>query len=198
MSKDVNIKIDADLADEIQRLSKEAGASDRNLLAALVWMAKKAFGRDVKISGKGESQVLNIKTFSDLQRMEPVESLQPAAISADEEEDEEEFPEDFEEYYPRGFIDAPKAEGTVTIESKREDTRGRLALVYTIATFLMFLLGFVVAVVDAAIRETSIVDNLTKVLPLLSGIFLGSLGFVLGYYFRKVEGEEASPRSTNL
>jgi hypothetical protein len=54
----------------------------------------------------------------------------------------------------------------------------------------MFLLGFLVAIVDALLGQKSIVDGLSTILPLISGIFLGSLGFVLGYYFRKSEGEE--------
>lgn len=128
--------------------------------------------------------------------LQPVPSIvDDEAIFLNEDnspEEPDDFPEDYDDYYPRGFIDTPKAAGTVTLEQKREDTRGRLALIYTIATFLMFILGFAVAILDAAIRGTSIVDNLTKILPLISGIFLGSLGFVLGYYFRKLEGEAGS------
>ncbi len=72
---------------------------------------------------------------------------------------------------------------------KQEDTRGRLALIYTVSTFLIFLLTFIVAVLDGILRETSIIDNLTSILPIVSGIFLGSLGFVIGYYFRKSDNE---------
>jgi len=71
---------------------------------------------------------------------------------------------------------------------RREDTRSRLAIIYTIATFFVFVLGMFIAVLDGILREVSIVDNLTEIVPLISGVFLGSLGFVLGYYFRK--GEE--------
>jgi hypothetical protein len=67
---------------------------------------------------------------------------------------------------------------------RQEDTRGKLAVIYTIATFIIFILGFGVAIMDASTNKTSIIDNLQKILPLLSGIFLGTLGFVLGYYFR--------------
>ncbi len=70
---------------------------------------------------------------------------------------------------------------------RREDTRGTLALVYTVSTFIIFGLGMLIAVIDALIRNVSIVDNLKEILPLISGIFLSSLGFVLGYYFRKSE-----------
>lgn len=68
---------------------------------------------------------------------------------------------------------------------KREDIKGRLALIYTIFTFIIFLLVILVAVIDGIVRKTSIIDNLNTLLPLVSGIFLGSLGFVLGYYFKK-------------
>lgn len=109
----------------------------------------------------------------------------PAAIS----EDEEEFPEDFPDYYPSDFNTYLSAKDSTNLEQKREDTRGRLAIIYTIATFVMFVLGFVVAILDAAIREVPIASTLSTILPLISGIFLGTLGFVLGYYFRQVEDD---------
>lgn len=71
------------------------------------------------------------------------------------------------------------------ILKKREDFRGTLALVYTVSTFLLFLIAMVIAVIDGINRDVSIIENLERLLPLLSGIFLGTLGFVLGYYFRK-------------
>jgi hypothetical protein len=71
---------------------------------------------------------------------------------------------------------------------KREDTRGRLALIYTLATFGVFFFGMIVAVIDGLVRDVSIIENMKEILPLISGIFLGTLGFILGYYFRK--GEE--------
>lgn len=98
-------------------------------------------------------------------------------------EDDEDFPEDYPDYSPTGFISPDQ----VMLQSKREDTRNRLAIVYVIATFIMFVLGFVVSILDAAWRQVSIIDNLSVVMPLLSGLFLGSLGFVIGYYFRKGE-----------
>jgi hypothetical protein len=98
--------------------------------------------------------------------------------------EEADFPEDYPDYYDsKGFID----QESLSLHNKREDTRGRLAIIYTVATFIMFGLGFLVSVLDAFWRQVSIIDNLATVLPLLSGIFLGSLGFVLGYYFRKLD-----------
>lgn len=72
---------------------------------------------------------------------------------------------------------------------KQEDIRGKLALIYTVATFTIFLVGILICVIDGISRKVSIIDNMKDLLPLLSGIFLGSLGFVLGYYFKK--GEES-------
>lgn len=72
-----------------------------------------------------------------------------------------------------------------SIIEKREGTRSRLALIYTILTFMIFLCGMLIAVLDGLYRKVSIIDNLTEIIPLISGVFLGSLGFVLGYYFRK-------------
>ncbi|MBL8014732.1 MAG: hypothetical protein JNK26_00910 [Candidatus Doudnabacteria bacterium] len=113
-------------------------------------------------------------------------SVQPRSIE-ETAEGEEEFPEDYPDYFPeQGVISTEE----VSISRRREDTRGRLAIIYTLATFAMFVLGFAVSVLDAIWRNVSIVQNLGVVLPLISGLFLGTLGFVLGYYFRKMEGDQ--------
>jgi hypothetical protein len=75
-----------------------------------------------------------------------------------------------------------------SVIEKQEDTRGRLALIYTVATFAVFFFGMIIAVIDGLVRDVSIIENMKEILPLISGIFLGTLGFILGYYFRK--GEE--------
>lgn len=88
----------------------------------------------------------------------------------------------------QGMISKEFEENALDYVTKRaEDTRGRLAIIYTISTFIIFILGFIVSVLDSILRSTSIIQNLQVVLPLLSGIFLGLLGFVVGYYFRKEE-----------
>jgi hypothetical protein len=102
--------------------------------------------------------------------------------------DEEEFPEDYPDYDPDAIPTLLNQE-EISIRNKREDVRGQLAIIYTVATFMMFVFTFIVAVLDGLLRQTSIVDGLTTLIPLVSGVFLGSLGFVLGYYFRKVEDE---------
>lgn len=93
---------------------------------------------------------------------------------------------DNEELYYTDKIDEESKDYVV---KRQEDTRGRLAIIYTISTFLIFLLTFIVAILDSILRNTSIIDNLTSILPIVSGIFLGSLGFVIGYYFRKGDNE---------
>lgn len=107
----------------------------------------------------------------------------------DVEADGDDFPEDFPEYPSESVVHFLE-DNKVNILERREDTRGRLAIIYTLATFSMFVLGFVVAVLDASWTGNSIVENLSTILPLISGIFLGSLGFVLGYYFRRMDSED--------
>lgn len=113
------------------------------------------------------------------------------------QDEADQYPEDYPDYFPSGIVEYLVQKDETNIQSKREDTRGRLALIYTVATFGIFVLGFIVSVIDAAIAGTSMIDNLTQLLPLISGIFLGTLGFVLGYYFRRGEEDEKSSTETN-
>lgn len=71
----------------------------------------------------------------------------------------------------------------IRIEERREGARGILAITFTIATFLLFVFGFILA----AISDGDKIDNLREVMITISGIFSGLLGFVIGYYFRKGE-----------
>lgn len=109
-----------------------------------------------------------------------------AGVVTDSED--EDYPEDYPDYDPAAVPTILNQE-EVNIRIKREDVRGQLAIIYTVATFGMFVMTFLVSILDALLRETSIVDSLSTLIPLVSGVFLGSLGFVLGYYFRKVEDE---------
>lgn len=114
-------------------------------------------------------------------------SVSPQADDFEQTEfDAESAADDLQDEEPQSLISPDQ----LSISQKREDTRGTLAIIYTIATFLMFVMGFVVAVLDGVLRGVSIIQNLSTVLPLLSGIFLGTLGFVLGYYFRKSETQD--------
>ncbi len=118
----------------------------------------------------------------------------------DEELLEEEFSDGYEEGYEAAKKEVtgelePRAEtiaesNSDSIYSKREDTRSRLAIIYTVLTFIIFFSGMLIAVVDGLARNVSIIENLEVIIPLISGVFLGTLGFVLGYYFRKAEKDD--------
>lgn len=105
-----------------------------------------------------------------------------SAQSSVEEYESDEYPEDEDELL---YTDKIAEEAAEYIVKKQEDTRGMLAIIYVICTFIIFLVGIIICVIDGLSRGVSIIENLTTVMPLLSGIFLGTLGFVLGYYFRK-------------
>lgn len=100
----------------------------------------------------------------------------------DEDDDEYLSDEEFEKIFEKKYSDEMDKSN---ILKKRESTRGTLAIIYTLFTFLIFGVGILVATLDGINRDVSIIDNLKEILPLISGIFLGSLGFVLGYYFRR-------------
>jgi len=113
-------------------------------------------------------------------------------IEEGQEDEETQTPQEIEEPEEYSeeqltYADRIAEEATEYVVKKQEDIRGRLAILYTVFTFLIFILGIFICVLDGVIRQVSIIDNLTSVLPLLSGIFLGTLGFVIGYYFRKNE-----------
>ncbi len=144
--------------------------------------------------GKRNKKKVGSKKKGAVEKMDKVDKgIELGMDQSDEVERDEEFPEDWEDYYEAGLLTKSASESKESpykVEEKREDTRGRLAIIYTVATFLMFILGFLVAIIDAIIGNKSIIDGLATILPLISGIFLGSLGFVLGYYFRKEEDKE--------
>ncbi len=121
--------------------------------------------------------------------------------SADDYEvfDQELLGEEFSDGYEEGYVDAagaPQVSETIAAKNqdpifiKREDTKSRLAIIYTTLTFLVFFTVMGIVVLDGLARKVSIIDNLEVVIPLISGVFLGTLGFVLGYYFRKGEEEK--------
>jgi hypothetical protein len=127
--------------------------------------------------------------------------LNPSELFVDEEMSEEEMNElledEADQSYEEGIdvaLESATKRGEITkidsesILSKREDTRAKLALIYVLMTFVIFIITFLVAIVDGLSRNVSIIDNLAKLIPIVSGVFLGTLGFVLGYYFKK--GEE--------
>lgn len=122
-------------------------------------------------------------------------TLSPASVpdgsDAEDLPDEKDLEEEADMSYEEGLEEGLKLNPNLlksdedSVIEKREDTRSRLAIIYLIATFFVFVLGMTLAVIDGVIRQVSIVENLKEILSLISGIFLGTLGFVLGYYFRK-------------
>lgn len=124
-----------------------------------------------------------------------VKFLPPSAIEFKDDVPGEEASDDmFDEDYYAGYMDGKDETESVydnvknnSVEHKREDTRGRLAIIYTLATFVVFLVVIAIAVFDGVVRKVSIIDNLKDVIPVISGVFLGTLGFVLGYYFKNGE-----------
>ncbi|MCA9381078.1 hypothetical protein KC678_02340 [Candidatus Dojkabacteria bacterium] len=119
------------------------------------------------------------------------DAIEPDLIDEDLLDDE--FSDGYEEGYTDGAGDLIISSAVESVYRKREDTRSRLALIYTIFTFFVFIFAMVIAVLDGLVRKVSIIDNLSVVIPLISGVFLGTLGFVLGYYFRREEEKDSTP-----
>ena len=120
--------------------------------------------------------------------------INPTEITGDTIDDnitEEDIAEESTLSYSEGFEDGLELNKDILskeddiVITKIENTRSKLALLFTLATFSIFIFGMVIAVVDGIVNKTSIVTNLKEIISTISGVFLGSLGFVLGYYFRK-------------
>ena len=97
--------------------------------------------------------------------------------------DEIEFVPETEESEPVLVESAPKDDTKVQILARREDARGLLAMTFTVATFLLFILGFLLTLATDGDK----VENFKEIFLTISGIFSGLLGFVVGYYFRRGE-----------
>ncbi len=114
----------------------------------------------------------------------------PAAPQTKEEEiDEDDLIDEAEQSYDEGFEDGLSSVEITNIAQdslleKREDTRSRIYIIFKVLNFSVFVLIIIVSVIDGLARNVSIIENLERAIPLISGVFLGSLGFVVGYYFR--------------
>ncbi len=120
----------------------------------------------------------------------------PATLEVDESLTSDDLEEESDQSYEEGLMagieaasDAPDSEiakvDQDSVLEKRENTRSTLAIVFTLATFGVFVIAMIISVIDGLNRNVSIIDNIAQIIPIISGVFLGSLGFVLGYYFRK-------------
>lgn len=66
------MKVDPPLAKDVKELAAQLSVSPQELLASLVWIAKKAMGRKVKIESKAENKTLTITAFEDCPPMSPL------------------------------------------------------------------------------------------------------------------------------
>jgi hypothetical protein len=71
--KEVLMKVDPHTAKELKEISGQVGASTQDLLASLVWLARKAMGRKIKIESKEESKSLTVTTFEGLPKISPLD-----------------------------------------------------------------------------------------------------------------------------
>lgn len=129
------------------------------------------------------------KLFKEEAALSPAKKAPSAPQSDDEEIDEDDLIDEAEQSYDEGFEDGLNSVEITKIAQdslleKREDTRSRIAILFTVLTFSVFVLIIFVSVIDGLARHVSIIENLERAIPLISGVFLGSLGFVVGYYFR--------------
>lgn len=77
---------------------------------------------------------------------------------------------------------------------KKEDTRERLAIIYTVATLGIFVFVIILSFIESLVNKSDLVANLKEIIPLISGVLFGTLGFVLGYYFRNDSNERNSEK----
>lgn len=71
--KEVLMKVDPRIAKELKDISNQVGAGTQDLLASLVWLAKKAMGRKIKIESKEEAKSLTVTTFESLPKVSPLD-----------------------------------------------------------------------------------------------------------------------------
>jgi hypothetical protein len=126
----------------------------------------------------------------------PDENLGKGTNSLDVDESEEDS--DIEVLgtpHPLKIAESIKEDAEAYSIVKKEDTRGRLAIIYTVATLLIFVFVILLSFIESLVNKTSLVDNLTKIIPLISGVLFGTLGFVLGYYFRNENNERTTEKN---
>lgn len=70
--KEVLMKIDPRIAKDLKEISDKVGAGTQDVLASLVWLAKKAMGRKIRIESKEEAKSLTVSTFENLPKVSPL------------------------------------------------------------------------------------------------------------------------------
>lgn len=69
------------------------------------------------------------------------------------------------------------------LDFKREDTRSKIALCYVKGFLYIIAFALIACLVLLSFGKITF-ENLTAILVTLSGILSGTLGFVIGYYFK--------------
>lgn len=198
----------------IKSLCKQTSEYPSDIVKAAVSMLSKSLGHQVILRDPKSDWEIILNGFLNYPSNLKIKPNNEKKVEYEKEEmddidsliDPEILDEEFDDGYDQGYNDTSdeiseslvledKKDTIVSknenyIYSKGEDTRSRLATLYTVLTFLIFFLGMFIAVLDGLVRRVSIIDNLEIVIPLISGVFLGTLGFVLGYYFRKEEEKD--------
>lgn len=72
----IMMPVSEELADDIKRLSEASGSTPQNVVAGLVWLGKKMFGREVILQSKDESISLKIHAFEDLTKLTNLEDVE--------------------------------------------------------------------------------------------------------------------------
>lgn len=130
---------------------------------------------------------MNKKSDTFIQFIDPeelIEFIPDSDLGSVEMESEDENIEVLGTSDPMRITESIKVDAESYAIVKKEDTRGRLAIIYTVATLLIFVFVILLSFIESIINKTSLVANLTQIIPLISGVLFGTLGFVLGYYFR--------------
>ena len=76
----------------------------------------------------------------------------------------------------------------VTTKKKVEQVRERVALIFIIGFFMMIAMAIVVG----AIIDKEKIKDVTDLILAVAGVLSGSLGFIIGYYFKSREEESAN------
>jgi hypothetical protein len=70
--EDILASLPEDLANDIKEMSETAGTSVKNLLATLVWMGKRSFGREVVITSDEEKDRLRVTALKKFLKLTPL------------------------------------------------------------------------------------------------------------------------------
>ena len=84
-----------------------------------------------------------------------------------------------------------KLTSDTNIEKQREDTRSEIALYYVKGFLVIVAFALILGLLLVYLGKISF-ENLTNILVTLSGILSGTLGFVVGYYFKSSDSDKSN------